>query len=430
MGKNYSKKIMAAILTFALLISCAGIKTTAFAASDDCIGILSGRIADVKSNEYTKNTTAASKLKNKAKVLFIGNSMTFYNNTPYLFQEMAGKNTVVNYLTCGSQCLYNHGEWIHKVLESNGIYKNFEKNCTTKDMDILFKKGSTGDGYYKNPSKSVLKRWYNWYASALFQNYTDEKNTKKLTPISYDYVILQDCLGNLSDTANFNSCIKKSKASLSRDFYKDTWKGGLCRVIYELRNNGAAHGRTKYVINALYSPLKENGKNGEKVDTLLEAERMQNKIDNQAVKLKDTLANGFKVPGDKTFALGGSDVKVAYTGDVMLSYLHDTKGKNAEWKASSLSTVIQSDRKHPKLAASVMQAATIYRTIYGKQPSNQSFSNVPRAYNICKNYEKESEEDNKKDIPDENGYTFVKNNIATLYKYVQKYGTTTKAAWK
>lgn len=346
------------------------------------------------------------------KKLLEENDSRNFNNTPYLFQKMAGNDVVVNYLTCGGQSLYNHGEWIHKVLESNGIYKNFKKNLTKNDKEALSKIGFGSEHQYNDVTG---KKWYRWYASALFQNYTDETNTKKLTPISYDYVILQDCTGNLTKISNFNSYINKSNAALSRGFYKDTWKGGLCRVVYELRNNGAAHGRTKYVINAIYCPLSEGKK-------LSDIEVKQTKIDNQAVKLKDALANGFKVPGNKSFAMGNSDVKVAYTGDVVLSYLHDTKGKNIKCTDNNISTVIQNDKKHPKLAASVMQAATIYRTIYGKQPPYLSLSNIKPALNLRKY--------GKGHVPAKDEYTFLKNNKVTLYQYVQNYGTTTKAVWK
>lgn len=329
--------------------------------------------------------------------------MTFYNNTPYLFQKMAGNNVVVNYLTCGSRSLYQHGEWIHKVLESDGIYKNFEKNLSTADKNELSNNSET------------RKAQYDFYASALFQDYTGVTNTKKLTPISYDYVILQDRTDNMSDTANFNSYINNSSATSSRDYYKSTWKGGLCRVIYELRNNGVTNGHTKYVINAIYTGLSNKEK-------LSAAEVRQTKIDNQAVKLKDALASGFKVPGNKTFALGSSDVKVAYTGDVVLSYLHDTIGKNTTCTKANISALILEDHKHPKLAASVMQAATIYRTIYGKQPPYLTLTNITPAYNMSSM--------SSGYIPSKAEYTFYKNNKVTLYKYVQNYGTTTKAAWK
>lgn len=393
---NYSKKIMAVILTCALLISCVGIKTTAYAAGN-----------------YTTNTTKSSALKNKTKILFIGNSMTFCNNTPYLFQQMVGNNTVVNYIVCGSQSLYNHGEWIHEVLESEGIYKNFKKNLTAEDKKALNKKGS--DGTYSLNDKKMLT-WYNWYAGALFQNYTDETNTKKLTPISYDYVILQDRTDNMKKINNLG--IIKPNAATSRDFYTDSWKGGLCRVVYELRNNGVTHGRTKYVINAVHTRLTP----GSKLSTI---EALQTTIDEQAVALKNYLANGFDVPGNKTFAMGSSDVKVAYTGDVVLSYLHDTKGKNITCTSNNVSTMVRTgknDYKHPKLAASVMQAATIYRTIYGKQPPYLSLSSVPSVFNLS-NCSAAS-------APGSDEYTFVKKNKETLYKYVQNYGTTKKAAWK
>ena len=393
--KNCGKKIMAGILACALMISCVGVKTTRAA------------------NNWMPNITASSAVNNKKEILCIGNSMTFYNNTPFLLRKMTGSNVVVNYLTWSGQSLYKHGEWINKVLKSGGIYNNFINGLTTQDKAALVK---TGNASIFDVNKA--KKRYNWYASALFKDYTNETNTKKLTPISYDYVVLQDCTDNVKDTSNFNSYINNSSAALSRDYFKATWKGGLCRDIYELRSNGATHGSTKYIINAIYTSVK-----GKKLSA---AETLQTKIDNQAVKLKDALAGGFNVPGGKTYTLGSADVKVAYTGDVVLSYLHNTKGNGITCTASNISTMIRDDYKHPKYAASIMQAATIYRVIFGNLPSYLTLSSVTPAMDLSDCVAANE----AKHLPTSSDYTFVKNNNATLYQYVQNYGTTTKAAWK
>lgn len=393
--KNCGRKIMAGILTCALMISCVGVKTTRAA------------------NNWMPNITASSAVNNKKEILCIGNSMTFYNDTPFLLRKMTGSNVVVNYLTWSGQSLYKHGEWINKVLKSGGIYSNFKNSLTTQDKAALVK-----DGNASTFNEERAKKRFNWYASALFKDYTNETNTKKLTPISYDYVVLQDLTDNLKDTTNFNSYINNSSAALSRDYFKATWKGGLCRDIYELRSNGATHGATKYIINATYTSVKNQ--------KLSAAETLQTKIDNQADKVKGALATGFSVPGGSTYTLGSGDVKVAYTGDVVLSYLHNTKGNGITCTASNISTMIHSDYKHPKYAASIMQAATIYRVIFGSLPSYLTLTSVTPAFNLSDCLAA----DEAKHLPTSSDYTFVKNNNATLYQYVQNYGTTTKAAWK
>ena len=382
---------MAGILTCALMISCVGVKTTRAA------------------NNWMPNITASSAVNNKKEILCIGNSMTFYNNTPFLLRKMTGSNVVVNYLTWSGQSLYKHGEWINKVLKSGGIYSNFKNSLKTpQDKAALVK---NGDASIFNEERA--KKRFNWYASALFKDYTNETNTKKLTPISYDYVVLQDLTNNVKDTVNFNS-YKNASGQISRDFFKNTWKGGLCRVIYELRSNGATHGATKYIINATYTKVENKN--------LSEAEKVQTKIDNQAEKMKNDLARNFDVPGGKTYTLGSGDVKAAYTGDVVLSCLH----KEKDIKFSNL---ICGDLKHPRYAASIMQAATIYIVIFGKLPSYLELSSskqvIPAldlSYCVAA--------DEAKYLPTSSDYTFVKNNNATLYSYVQSYGTTTKAAWK
>ncbi|MCI9617232.1 MAG: hypothetical protein HFG31_04395 [Eubacterium sp.] len=393
--KNYGRKIMAGLLACALIFSCLGVRTT-------------------KAASWMPNVTASSALKDKKKILLIGNSMTFYNNTPFLLRKMVGSNVVVNYLTWGGQSLYNHGEWINKVLKSGGSYNIFKNSLTAQDKVALFKEGSGSSASY---DETKAKNRYDWYASALFQDYT-KANTKTLTKISYDYVVLQDRTANLENIENANSYIKDSKQQLSRDFYKTTWMGGLCRNIYELRSNGAVHGRTKYIINATYTSVENK--------ILSAAETLQTKIDNKAVILNNILANGFRAPGNKTYTLGSADVKVAYTGDVVLSYLHNTKGSNIPCTVSNISTMIRSDFKHPKYAASIMQAATINKVIFSKLPSYLTLTSanpVSPAFNL-------SSCSADTHVPTSTEYTFVKNNNATLYQYVQNYGTTTKAAWK
>ncbi len=378
---------MVGILTCALIFSCVGVKTT-------------------KAAGWMSNVTASSALNNKKKILLIGNSMTFYNNTPFLLRKMVGSNVVVNYLTWGGQSLYNHGEWINKVLKSGGSYNIFKSSLTAQDKVALFKEGSGSSASY---DETKAKNRYDWYASALFQDYT-KTNTKTLNKISYDYVVLQDRTDNLKD-ANANSYIKDSKQKLSRDFYKTTWMGGLCRNIYELRSNGAVHGRTKYIINAVHTTVENKN--------LSAAEALQTKIDNKAVILNNILANGFRAPENKTYPLGSADVKVAYTGDVVLSCLH----KETNIKISNL---LNGDLKHPKYPTSIMQAATIYKVIFSKLPSYLTLTidkPVTPAFNlsVC---------GADTHVPTANDYTFVKNNNATLYQYVQSYGTTIQAAWK
>ncbi len=400
---------MAGLLACALIFSCVGVKTKA-----------------ATQITWKPNTTASSLLKNKKKVLFIGNSITYFNNTPLLFERMVGNGYVVNYITCGGQSLYNHGEWIHKVLNSGGVYTNFKKYAD-KEKAVLFKKsGSSNSKYYKDNKdyEKKVKEWYNWYASALFQNYTNELNKKKLSKISYDYIILQDKTGNLADISNYNKYLKNKNASSSRDCYRDTWMGGLCRVVYELRYHNVTNGRTQYVINSVYSPRKNK--------KLSETEALQTKIDAQAGIIKKVLAEGFNVPQNKVYAMGKSDVKVAYTGDVILSYLH-RKNKNMKWTAGNVSDIIQDGEealKHPKLAASFMQAATIYKTIFGKKNSlsNYLIQKVIPAFNLatCTKGHIPSEKDKKN-----NEYTFLQSKkIVLLKEHVNKYGTTPATPWK
>lgn len=195
---------MAGLLACALIFSCVGVKTARAA------------------NNWMPNITASSAVNNKKEILCIGNSMTFYNNTPFLLRKMTGSGVVVNYLTWSGQSLYKHGEWINKVLKSGGIYTNFKNSLTTQDKAALVK-----DGKASTFNEERAKKRFNWYASALFKDYTNETNTKQLTPISYDYVVLQDLTDNVKDTANFNSYINNSSAALSRDYLKI-----LGRVVY------------------------------------------------------------------------------------------------------------------------------------------------------------------------------------------------------
>lgn len=74
-----------------------------------------------------------------------------------------------------------------------------------------------------------------------------------------------------------------------------------------------------------------------------------------------------------------------------------------------------------------MQAATVYRVIFGSLPSYLTLTSVKPAFNLSDCL---AADDKTKHLPTSSDYTFVKNNNATLYQYVQNYGTTTKAAWK
>lgn len=109
------------------------------------------------------------------KYLFIGNSMTFFNNVPSMFQQMtsAGKSITIDYTAAvyGGRTLQEHANAIATVKSTQGQ----EKNLT-----------STTKKYFYNSSSSST------YSSTVFNSYVSAVwNTSTNKPKSYDYIVLQ-----------------------------------------------------------------------------------------------------------------------------------------------------------------------------------------------------------------------------------------------
>lgn len=306
------------------------------------------------------SATGRSDEKKSVKILIIGNSKTFYNNTPYMLEQMINTDENCAYTTSEIASItwgdHNFSKWINCNYGDiyTAYYKSFDAALRSDKKGKLFwvdkkkqkKRFIKGTAQYKNAEKI----WENMHQT--------------LAGKKYDYLILQDDSDEIASGGTSDSSYCKAAKN-------------ICN---KLKREGTISGNTKIILVCTQAKMKKTEKNVKKTLTVNEIWNDTAIADrNTGLVRKQLLKEGYK------------NVKVAHTGRAIINYLmaYDLNSKYFKNKfyykhadtgigvskklfykdgtkiKAPLNDLTIYDKNHPTLLGSMITTATIYYTMFG-----------------------------------------------------------------
>lgn len=250
----------------------------------------------------------------KIKVLFIGNSKTFYNSVPALVNNLASKKGL------------------------------------SFTWDAMTYSSRTLKGHY-----TELKKAINGDADAVGA-YVDFYKNKIVVAGSYDVVVLQEKTGRSLETK------------------VDDYLSGARMVLKLLRDNGFITQKTPIVINSIWGEFSETGLDFTKKTITKECwddYLQQNKtIDMHSTAVRDYLKTGTKPDESEANAAKYTNVQVANTGVAFNKYLSDKFCDAEKLTTSQRYTVAnrlilldKGDANHAQVRGSYLEACVLLQAI-------------------------------------------------------------------
>ena len=274
---------------------------------------------------YQHTTIDEADYGNTYKYLFIGNSITYYNNLPQVYAEMVSVKTgdTIDVTTAlyGSRNLLQHGNAFAAMERSGGDDSNL-----TDDEKCYFAMG----GYNSDPDDFDTEV-YEDYKEAVFD---DDDQVKK-----YDYIVIQEM-------------------ALEYD-YEDA-KAGIEMILKAI-----SHEDANILINAPHARIYD--------DTSVNyMETELAKKESYLEKIRDDLKEDQTIPF--------KSINIVYTGRSELNYYKKTGVLDAAQKLAPDEYIVQTkngiqalkndtvlpDGIHPTQLGTYMQACTYYSTVYGR----------------------------------------------------------------
>ena len=272
-------------------------------------------------NETAENTKLTKKEKNR--YLFIGNSLTYYNNSPEMFRSMVktgtGKEIETVELVYTGRTLEEHAGAIAAVIRTKG------KSSKLNEQEKKF--------FYALKKTTYSKKVYDGYAERIW----DKENS---CPKRFGTVILQ---------------------VYYRHGHGDVEENGIADSIIKIIN-ALNSPNTTYVVNATMRSAKSG---------LKKFVTVQNTIDTavfNAVELaKKQLSGKYR------------NLRIAYTGRAFSNYLlqageiyaqktepeaYDIYTDRPNWKGT-VNDLFYGDNLHPTQLGSYIEAATLYSLLFG-----------------------------------------------------------------
>ena len=343
MGKRIAVFLLAAAVCGAVLVSCKGAETGGSVKTAD-VEKRAGEAASKKDEgaaeaekssgaaetEKTGDAVEAEKTGNAAdaekeiRILFVGNSITYYNNMPEMYKRILsasrGTHAAVDTVMYSTRKIKEQGKAVSAVIRTKGDSKKLTEE--EKTYFYYFVPGTGEEGHYD-------EEVYDLYKHELL----DEKDRKK----DFDYIILQDH-GREQTFEDSNDGVRSLIRAMSSDH---------TRVIVTMPNYA----------------MDEN---------LSVAKKTQDQYDRVAERIVDGIK---KDPGDLKY----ESLEIAYIGRAMHNYLFyfgsDTGMKRSPADYSKKiykdsypaeSDIMMEGRIHNTQLGSYLQAATIYSTVYNE----------------------------------------------------------------
>ena len=273
------------------------------------------------------STEKAYAAASRASYLFVGNSLTYYNNSPEMFARLVktgtGKDVDCVDLIYNSRCLKEHANAIAAVVRTKGDFQEL----TDQEKE-----------YFYPISQTIFsEKIYNGYAERIW-DYENER------PFHFDRIILQMHLRNeVGDTSS------------------EEIAAAIAEIVKAFDSTN-----TTYVVNAV--PGRYHG-------GMFVFREDMDEIDRE---VEEGVASALRNVGSSC-----RDIRICYSGRAMYNYLAKYGGDYAQKKEPAAyeiyrsntdwfdvqNDVIYGDQMHPTQLGSYIMAATLYSLLYGN-PTN------------------------------------------------------------